>query len=231
MESTPHLGLKKLLEDGADPVTAYREAINANSTVLDDALVLQPVASAVSVAAVAGEIVKATAAITVTTPAAAAGASFGVLANGKEVIIEAASGRIFGLPNDFAGQEKIIITQYQAVILVSDGTEWYIVAGETSALADHEGYSFTGTKAEAEAGLEISHARPASIVINLISESATAMKAEIKNSLGGAAKINVPAGTGLTEIPVPYYLPPGAKWQLAPGSSGLKEIVAAGFTS
>lgn len=85
-------------------------------------------ASAVSVTATARGIVQATAAITVTSPAAATGAVFTVLANGHAVTVKAASGKIYG---DFIeGATEVKLVGYQHVILVSDGTNWFIIAGE-----------------------------------------------------------------------------------------------------
>jgi hypothetical protein len=81
-----------------------------------------------SFAAASGELVKCTAAITVTLPAVAANAVVGVLANGHEVKVGAGSALIYG---DFiTGSTPITLLGYQHVLLVSDGTNWFIVAGE-----------------------------------------------------------------------------------------------------
>jgi hypothetical protein len=86
------------------------------------------VASAINVAAVSRELVQATAAITVTSPAAAVNASFGVLANGHVVRIEAATGKFYG--DSVEGAAAIEIAGYQHVIIQSDGVNWFIVSGQ-----------------------------------------------------------------------------------------------------
>ncbi len=86
---------------------------------------------AVSGAATSGQMVKCTAAITVTAPAVAASALFGVVANGHAVTVKAAgAAKIFG---DFlaeAGVTECKLVGMQHLILFSDGTNWFIIAGE-----------------------------------------------------------------------------------------------------
>lgn len=81
-----------------------------------------------SVTAADANLIKATGTTTVTTPAAAKGTTFGVLANNQTVTIKAASGNIYG---DFlAGVSECKLVGYQHLQLISDGANWFIAAGE-----------------------------------------------------------------------------------------------------
>ena len=82
----------------------------------------------IATSAASGELIKATASIAVTLPAAAVNATVGVLANNHEVEIKGGAGVIYG---DFiTGSSTIKLVGYQHVILQSDGTNWFILGGE-----------------------------------------------------------------------------------------------------
>jgi hypothetical protein len=81
-----------------------------------------------SFTAASGELIKCTAAITVTLPSVAANATVGILANAHEIKVGSGSAKIYG---DFVeGVTSITLVGYQHVVLVSDGTNWFILAGE-----------------------------------------------------------------------------------------------------
>jgi hypothetical protein len=158
---------------------------------------LRIVEHAASVVASSGERVKATTAITVTTPAAVKDATFGVLANGHAVTVKAASGDIFG---DFIeGAAEIKLVGYQHVTLQSDGTNWYIVAGEPKRESSWTG-SKSYSKAEVEAGVEPSPTRAAFVVFDA---------AVSTFSIGGGPLL----GNGSALADVPYLVPAGQKWK------------------
>ncbi len=117
---------------------------------------------AVSFVAVGGEMVKATATLTVTLPAPAADATVGVICAAGETTIKMTGAKIFG---DFiTGAEQIKLLINQHVVLQSDGTNWYIVAGEPK--LEREWAEAVRTKAEAEAGFEVSATRPGYILVS-----------------------------------------------------------------
>jgi hypothetical protein len=103
-----------------------------------------------TITAADSQLVKATGALTVTSPAAGKGVTFAVLANNQAVKIKAAAGLIYG---DFlTGVSECSLVGYQHLQLISDGTNWFIVAGEpkrTETYAAKKGYS----RAEMEAGV------------------------------------------------------------------------------
>jgi len=81
-----------------------------------------------SVAAKAGELLKMTATATVTLPTPALNAIVGVICATGETTIKMTGAKIFG---DFiTGAESITLLLNRHVILQSDGTNWYILAGE-----------------------------------------------------------------------------------------------------
>ena len=81
-------------------------------------------------ATTSGQLVKCTGAITVTAPAAALNAVFGVHANGHAVTVKGASAaKIYGGAAE--GQTEIQLLGYQYVVK-SDGTNWFIIAGQPS---------------------------------------------------------------------------------------------------
>lgn len=166
-----------------------------------------------SFTAASGELVKATAAITVTLPAVAANATVGVLANGNAVTVGAGSAKIYG---DFVeGVTPIKLVGYQHVVLISDGTNWYIVAGEPA--RENKYSKKVYSVPEAEAGVTPSTTRPAIVTITprsgALGESIYAII-----TVGGQEAGYVEAksaGTNITSLPVTVWTNPGEAWKLA----------------
>jgi hypothetical protein len=153
-----------------------------------------------SFSATTGQLVKCTAAITVTSPAAASNAVFGVLANGHAVTIKTASGKIYG---DFIeGAEEVKLVGYQYLILQSDGTNWFIIAGAPKREQLPVGQDLT--KAECEAGITPSATRPALVIFYVTAEGES--RVEVEGVLV--------APTSLTShVPVTFEVLPGQKWK------------------
>ena len=161
----------------------------------------------VSFAATSGLLVKCTGAITVTSPAAANDAIFGVLANGHAVTIKTATGKIYG---DFTeGATEVNLVGYQHLILMSDGTNWFIISGEPKREA---GIVKTAPSlAETEAGIVPSTTRRALVTIFV----ALAEKTQVNVWVGGT-KIGVlfKQNSGVDVIPVTVETFPGEAWQI-----------------
>jgi len=84
-----------------------------------------------SFTAASGELIKCTAAITITLPAASVNAVVEVLSNGHEVKVGGGAGLIYG---DFIeGITPITFVGYQHARFVSDGTNWFMTAGTPTA--------------------------------------------------------------------------------------------------
>ncbi len=96
--------------------------------------VLAPISKATSYAAVNGNLVNVTATATITSPAAAGGAVFGVIANygatnASPVTLTTASGYFIG-PGIAASTSSILLGTVGAnVSFYSDGTNWYLTSG------------------------------------------------------------------------------------------------------
>lgn len=95
---------------------------------------LQPIDKSSSYVAAASDYAVASASLTVTSPAAAKGASFGAIANyaasnASPVTLTAATGNIIG-PGIPASTTSIILGAQSAfAVLTSDGTNWFVTAG------------------------------------------------------------------------------------------------------
>lgn len=95
---------------------------------------LIPVSKAANYAAVKNDLVVATASLTVTSPAASLGTTFGVTANyaasyASPVTVTASSGYIIG-PGVPASTSSILLgAESSHVVFVSDGTNWFITEG------------------------------------------------------------------------------------------------------
>jgi hypothetical protein len=95
---------------------------------------LTPISKSSSYAAVNGNLVNMTATGTITSPAAAGGATFGVIANygatnASPVTLTTASGYFIG-PGIPASTASILLGALNAqVIFVSEGTNWYLTGG------------------------------------------------------------------------------------------------------
>ena len=114
-----------------------------------------------SFTAASGELVKCTAGITVTLPSPTANATVGVLANNYSSEITAGSAKIYG---DFVeGATKVKLVGYQHLLLQSDGTNWFIIAGEPKREATYA-VRVTHTKAAMEAGWVPSATRDAFVL-------------------------------------------------------------------
>lgn len=111
------------------------------------------------------------------------------------VKITAGSAKIYG---DFINGETVItLTTIQHVILQSNGTNWFIMAGEPKREATWSTIK-SYSKVEVETGLVVSSSRPGYVMFG------TAISGF---SLGGVAMVvNAVAG-------VPYYLNPGQVWK------------------
>jgi hypothetical protein len=95
---------------------------------------LTPIAKSSSYAATNGQFVNATATLTVTSPAAAAGATFGAIANygasnASPVTLTTAAGYFIG-PGIPASTSSILLGSVNAnASFISDGSNWYLYAG------------------------------------------------------------------------------------------------------
>jgi hypothetical protein len=112
-----------------------------------------------SFTAKAGELVKCNGAITVTLPAPALNGALGVLANNHTIEITAGAAKIFG---DFFEGTACKLLGLQHIVLQSDGTNWYIVAGEPKRESKYEALK---EQAEVESVVEkeVSGSRPAHV--------------------------------------------------------------------
>lgn len=150
-----------------------------------------------SFTAASGELVKATGGITVTLPAAAANATVGVLANNHEVKIGAGAALIYG---DFiTGITPITLVGYQHVILQSDGTNWFIIAGESKREVTYE--AIVGRTAETE--YEPSPTRPAYVALE---------GTGLANVRVGGVKI-ISSASAAEKSSFSFICPAGQKWQ------------------
>jgi hypothetical protein len=155
--------------------------------------------SAVSMEAKSGELIEATAAITVTLPALATGIVVDLFATVNGVNLKAAGGTlIYGDFMNAAGQ--ITLAANQHVRVVGTPTAWLITAGEPKR---EQAYTTkTYTKAEAEAGVEPSASRDAFVTI--YHSEATANKIEVGViTVAEMTQSNTWSG----------FVPAGAKWK------------------
>jgi|ERR1035437_104480 hypothetical protein len=108
---------------------------------------------------------------------------------------------IFG---DFiTGQATIELTAYQHVILQSNGAGWLILAGEPKRTETYSAAK-TFTKAEAEAGVEPSAARPAFVLLEGVGAAGSTV------TVGGVNLKTMPKESRLS-----FIVPPGQKWTAA----------------
>jgi hypothetical protein len=165
-----------------------------------------------SFTAASGELVKATASITVTLPAVATNTTVAVLANGHEVDVSAGSTLIYG---DFiTGTTAIALVGYQHIVLQSDGTNWFIMAGEPKREQAYTKVSLHA--AEAETGEIPSTTRPALVTTTFFAESGKNGSASF--NVGGVVvgSVGVAAGApAYAEAPVTFYVPPGVRWAMS----------------
>lgn len=178
-----------------------------------DKYLLGTVTRGTNVIATSGELVKATAEITVKTPTASLDVVFGVLANGHAVAVEATSGVIYGYST--AGVAEALVIGHQYMVLQSDGTNWYLIGGlpaesvtgraivgGKALVATETSYSTKAySKVEAEAGVEPSSLSLAFVVLSNTSGLSTSI------FVGGETLGSLPTGqmTG-------FLVQPGQKW-------------------
>jgi hypothetical protein len=172
-----------------------------------------------SFTAKSGELVEASAAITVTLPAAAANAVVGVLANGHEVTIGAGGALIYG---DFVeGKTPIKLVGFQHVVLVSDGVNWFIVAGEPK----RENVYGAPTERATGAEFEPSGTRP--VFVSMWAFRTAAESYSIEVLVGGVEVAKISADAEANQVRgTSFICPPGIKWQ-AKATSGSPKV----FTS
>jgi hypothetical protein len=152
----------------------------------------------VSFTAASGELVKATGAITVTLPTAAENATVAVLANNHATKLKGAgAAKIYG--GHIEGVAEINLVGYQYVVLIADGTNWFILAGEPRSEAKYVQKNYS--KAEAEAGVEPSPGYRAEVLISATEPFIL--------SVGSEELVNgAPANTPFT-----FVCPAGTKWK------------------
>ncbi len=143
---------------------------------------------------------------TATLPVPAAEARVAVLNETatKECKIKVNTGLIYG---DFVtGVTEITLSVGQHVELVSDGTNWFIVAGEPKRVQTY-GVLKSWTLAEAEAGQE-----PSATRLTMVSLTITSGSNPWADLSVGGVKIGEIA-VGLTAVS--FLVPPGQKWKVA----------------
>jgi hypothetical protein len=165
-----------------------------------------------SFTAKSGELVKATAAITATLPAAAVNAIVGVLANGHEVTVGAGAAVIYG---DFVtGSTPIKLVGYQHVILVSDGTNWFIVAGEPRNEATYGGSISHASEEEVEPSA--SRGAQVTLTFRIGSNGFSGWKLTVGGAV--AAERSGRGAEGVEEEVFSFFCPAGQKWKVKLGA-------------
>lgn len=164
-----------------------------------------------SFTAQSGELVKAIATITVTLPPPALNATVGVICASGETTIKMTGPQIFG---DFiTGAESIKLALYQHVILQSDGTHWFIIAGEPKRAS---GYGAETERAPATP-FEPSATRPTLVVATvtmpekLVSAGAEFFVEGVK--IARSPGIGLGGGDASVEVPLTFIVPAGKKWE------------------
>jgi hypothetical protein len=189
-------GFKKLAEK-ADEVLFSGEAAR-----------LRVVEHGTSFAAAAGELVKCTAPITITTPSTL-NAACGVLANGHEVKVKPASGNILGA--SAAGKMELTLSGYQGVLLEADGTNTYVIAATPLGLEPPPKYStLTGRAAGVE--YEPSVTQTAEVLVT-IAQGLTPFR--LAFFVGGVEVAKAAAGAAesvKTVLSVSFTCNAGEKW-------------------
>lgn len=154
----------------------------------------------VSVEAATGELIETTkSGITITLPAATVNRTILVFCGaGTTCKVTASAGKIFG---DFVtGSTTVELLALQHIWVFASGANWYIIAGEPKKEAKYTEKSYS--KAEAEAGVEPSATRPATVVLHNVEPAATATL-----TVGGEKLPNLPGASNET-----IWTNPGEKW-------------------
>jgi hypothetical protein len=212
METTPR-GAKKVVV--ADSATAFREAINANAALLE-----APMLTAVHAASFAGktgELAMVTATATDTLPAAAANAIHGVFTTAGTTTINAAgAAKIYGDFINAAASIHLLANQH--VILQSDGTNWFIIAGEPK---QEQTYGARTARALATA-FTPNATRPTQVVIDLSLEPTPGFGKNAKVFVNGGLVTELFAGGHTVEsgyrMSTSFVVPPGQTWQVNDGT-------------
>jgi hypothetical protein len=158
-----------------------------------------------NVEAKSGELLRVTATATVILPAPTLNALVGVICTGGETTIEtriSSGAHIFG---DFTiNSVSIKLLQYQHVILQSDGTNWYITAGEPK---QEQKYSAQTEHLATNAGYEVepSTSRPALVTVTPVGVG------ELIYSVGGVVVAKNPAET---KVPFQLRVPAATKLKI-----------------
>ncbi len=166
-------------------------------------------------------------ATTLTLPAATSGRQVGIICKTAiaEVKLKATGVKIFGDFLAAAGVETITLVENQHVTVGADGTNWWIIAGESKR---EQKYATTSlSRAEAETGVTPSLARPAIVNAVVISEINKPCFGAFK--AGGVVVSEFLAGavTALaTKQPQSFWVNPGQKWELTAGSTGVTNVSA-----
>ena len=161
-----------------------------------------------SVTAEAGELLKMTATGTVTLPAASFKGCIGVIcAGGVTTVKPPITEKIFGDFVNEAAEIKLLLNQH--VILQSNGTNWFIIAGEPKR---EQAYSELVGRAEATP-FTPSSTRPTFVALTAFRNEA---EWSVFVKVGGITIGNMKGGEG-TEIPatIPFSFicPPGVAWE------------------
>lgn len=164
---------------------------------------------AVSFAAAEGEMVKATATLTVTLPAPAADATVGVICAAGETTIKMTGAKIFG---DFiTGAEQIKLLINQHVVLQSDGTNWYIVAGEAKREQTYSGEKLTVGELAQQMPNET---RPSLVTVTAWMPSAGSAAITVGPTANFFVGEVVAGSTGgSTKHTITFLVPAGHKWK------------------
>lgn len=175
-------------------------------------------AHAANVVAVAGELLKMTATATVTLPAATNNAVIGVFCAAGETTIKTPAGvKIFG---DFInGAETIKLAVNQHVILQSDGTNWFIVAGEPK--REEACGALVARARSTGAGINEftpNATRPTLVVASFSAASGKQLRGIVIVKNAGGAEVTVASAEGISatsalSIPVSFEVPAGATWR------------------
>ncbi len=157
--------------------------------------------------AASGDWVKATANIKVNLPTPTANAVVAVSANNHEVKVAAGSALIYG--DWITGATPVTLVGYQHLLLMADGSNWHILAGESKRTQEYGAL----TSRSLNTAYEVSSTRPA-VVILQIAFSTTGQIAKV--GVGGPTFPVVVEIQGVYEIvqSVTVWLNPGQEWQV-----------------
>lgn len=182
-----------------DFATAVKTLLNQKSSGLS------VVSHAISATAVSGELALMTkTGTTLELPAPTLNANVGVYyaESAGSITVKASTGAIAG---DFTSATSVKLLANQHLLLTADGVFWRIMAGEPKREQTYSAQKAL-TKAEAEAGVEVSSTRPAFVVV----EGFEGFALEVSGVVVGKSAI-APGGV------ISVFLPAGAKFKFAGG--------------